>query len=438
MPAEIIRYYWEFGDGSVSAEASPTHRYEMPGTYTWVATIYRNDGSVQQTTGTIRVYQWSRSGNVSVSRTNRCFRLGFNREQGHGFSEVTGSGWPFPEARVGLLRVLDEKNYPHLICIDARTGLDYDIATYDGPSGSGLTEVHKDRVAADGTTDNAIDITPSMSTREDRGTTEDQKLISRTNWWFTRPYDEENLPGASGYDANGYPSGLTIRLDIFADGEQTTEEARARNIALPAHRITWDKHVEGHRIRYVLTANKAPFRIMARKQDYQVLDKILGTDSVETNEKVYQSYLSSNIALWVSLFASQFINRVTGSALSVQPSGATGVDDYSGSAMGLTEALTAGSVTITDGAVLVWYKGTVALTIGGSAVALTTYDTHDGWTLAYTTGVTASGAVVLTPTGTATVYDLRVFSSAPGADAVGYYFDDVDKHGGDVVLPRIE
>jgi hypothetical protein len=140
----------------------------------------------------------------------------------------------------------------------------------------------------------------------------------------------------------------------------------------------------------------------------------------------------------VSFFASQFINKVTGSALDTQPTKAEGVDGYSESAMSITEALSIGSATLSSGSVMLWYTGTLAMTIGGNSVALTTYDTHDGWTLAYTTGVTESGEVVLTPTGTAKVYDVRLHSSDPGANAVGYYFDDVDKHSGNVVLPSIE
>lgn len=31
---QIVEYYWNFGDGSISTEANPTHSYSKPGTYT--------------------------------------------------------------------------------------------------------------------------------------------------------------------------------------------------------------------------------------------------------------------------------------------------------------------------------------------------------------------------------------------------------------------
>ena len=46
-----------------------------------------------------------------------------------------------------------------------------------------------------------------------------------------------------------------------------------------------------------------------------------------------------------------------------------------------------------------------------------------------------TGDVVITPNGTGRIFDLRIYSTAISAAAIEFYFDNVDDHDGDVVLP---
>lgn len=48
-------YKWDFGDGSLTGDASPKHKYSTKGTYTVKLTV-DNDGNTAESTQTIIVY----------------------------------------------------------------------------------------------------------------------------------------------------------------------------------------------------------------------------------------------------------------------------------------------------------------------------------------------------------------------------------------------
>ncbi len=51
----IIRYFWDFGDGTTSSEQNPTHHFQNPGIYTVVFSITDNDHQTRSTTLLISV-----------------------------------------------------------------------------------------------------------------------------------------------------------------------------------------------------------------------------------------------------------------------------------------------------------------------------------------------------------------------------------------------
>lgn len=65
---EVVRWVWDFGDGTLSAESQPFHVYRQPGLYPVMLTIYcgvpRNGVSTKRKENYIQVYQPSELGNV--------------------------------------------------------------------------------------------------------------------------------------------------------------------------------------------------------------------------------------------------------------------------------------------------------------------------------------------------------------------------------------
>jgi hypothetical protein len=65
---EIASYEWDFGDGSVSNEAQPTHQYERPGWYNVTLHVISQDGDNDTATTTIGVQYEDIVGTMIIDR----------------------------------------------------------------------------------------------------------------------------------------------------------------------------------------------------------------------------------------------------------------------------------------------------------------------------------------------------------------------------------
>jgi len=113
----------------------------------------------------------------------------------------------------------------------------------------------------------------------------------------------------------------------------------------------------------------------------------------------------------------------------------TGVDSYE-SAFQFSAAISLGNVALTSGELLLWYKGTLSITINGNPVSLTSHGTSGAWTLAYASGLSDSGEVLITPTGTVEIDDMRIYTSAISEAARTYYYNKITNSDGSIVRPR--
>jgi len=414
-----IEFIWDFGDGNAAYSTSPSNTYELVGLYT--VTITGRIG-LQSISFTRRSYIRVYPGGLIVARTTRCFRNAVLPEQGVGFNEVSGSAWPMPEARTGTLRIFDSNDQPHVLVLDNKDGYFYDISTRDGPPESSLTRVWKDKVATDGT--GGTEILPEAQFPEDRGGFEHYFLEHKESHVYARPYDE----------LVGYPSGLELSLSIFEDGEQTDASATASNIPLDGD-ISYDKIVEAHRLMMVVSANKSQHVIVGRQQYYVAKDRAAGPDDRIMTESDYEEEFALPL-LWFWMKEGTEQERATGATLTLTVTAVAGIDGGSESGASFTTAQNFGSVGIGGlGEFMFWYKGTIAVTLGGAPIAITDHGTYSGWTLGYSTNITGTGDVVLTPTGTGIISDMRVFGTAITSGARSYYYNDVSTNGGGVVLP---
>ena len=224
--------------------------------------------------------------------TNEGYILGLNFEQGVGFSENTGY-WPMPEARTGVIKVLDKNDQAHVLVLDYKDGNFYDISTVDGPSGSGMTKVYKDKVNIGGS--GGYEISPEAKFKEHIGTFEKYFIEHLSTNVYLRETQKENR-GTFGYDSKGFPLAIKFQTDVFVDGEQNTEEATAEDIGTKGN-IEYDRHVEGHRIQTKFSADKSDFRIVGLQTKYIAKEKPEAPSERIDTQGDYQTVLS-NTSFW--------------------------------------------------------------------------------------------------------------------------------------------
>lgn len=187
-----------------------------------------------------------------MSGTNRSFPVGFNYEQGVGFSEYTGY-WPMPEMGTGVLKIVDDNDYPRVLVLDHSTGKWYDVSLRDGPTGYNLSVSYKDKVSIDGT--GGYDIEPSVKLKDHTG--EYEKFITEhlSSRFYLRPIKEENRDKA-GYDSLGYPSGIKFNAKVYIDGEPVNFTAETKDLNKTGE-IVYDKKLEGRRLKTEFSADKS-------------------------------------------------------------------------------------------------------------------------------------------------------------------------------------
>jgi hypothetical protein len=74
------------------------------------------------------------------------------------------------------------------------------------------------------------------------------------------------------------------------------------------------------------------------------------------------------------------------------------------------------------------------VTIGVVTVTMTPYATSGSWNLGLISDATTrTGALVITPTGTAAIYSPWIFATAISSAAQAYYYNDILNNAGNVM-----
>lgn len=363
-----------------------------------------------------------------MSITDRSMSLGINVEHGIDFCEHDGD-WPMPEASDGVIKILDNSNYPHVLVLDYNDGRFYDITTRDGPNGSNLYALFKDKTGVDGT--GGYDILPEVKFKEDTG--ENEKFITEhiSSRFYIRPYKESNR-NASGYDSNGYLNDIEFSSKIFVDGEPTEEIVTAEDIT-KAGEIVYDRTAEGHRLQTMFSANKSDFRLVSRQQTYITKDINYDPDNRITTEGNHQRNLSTPL-LWVTRGETPTYDRINGESVSGTFGYANGPDTKINSAFSLSsESLTLPSIgNVEQKTFMLFSTSGPSVEIGGNIISLTNYSTESGWSLYYASGITYSGNIVVS--GTLNLFDIRLYTGDLTND-LSYYFNDITENNGNNVCP---
>lgn len=216
--------------------------------------------------------------------------MSYNYDQGLGFSENTGY-WPMPDARSGIIRIIDDNDQPHVLILDSRDGLIYDISMRDGPTGSTVKRHYTDRVAIDDT--EGYDIEPEVEFKEDTGEYERFVVEHNASRFYVRP-DDESKRNADGRDSLGYLDGIKFTSEVYVDGEPNTATASAKRIPNNGE-IVYDKVVEGNRIYSKFKGSRSGFSLIKRQQEYIVKDINYNFQSRELHEGDCQEAISNII-----------------------------------------------------------------------------------------------------------------------------------------------
>ena len=359
-----------------------------------------------------------------------CYRFAIREEQGViGGIKISGDDWVQPPNGISGYEITDDGDRALQVILDNLIGKYYWLSTYNGPSGSSLSKTFVDK---DDTTGSGTEISWSITYGADAGNMLKYDIRLETANLTIAPDDPSNAD-ASGYDSEGYRDGLEI--DIYAYKKANaweTEYAIAKDINKDGD-ISFDETPLDKEIQLKIAGNRSECIISEFVSYYTVLDHASIPSTREMTENTYQENLASPV-LWLSRGPNLYKNLVTGSSISGTATGITGVDGKSNSGFQISAALNTISVNLSGGSLLFWADGTVAATINGNSVILDSVGTLSGWTLYYATSITESGTLILTPSGTRKIEDVRAYNSEIDSDTRTYLYNDMVRNNGNNTL----
>lgn len=378
-------------------------------------------------------YLWGTDGSLTtISGVDRlpfpdvCWRFAIREEQGViGGIKITGDDWLMPPNGVNGQEITDDDNHALQVVLDNKAGKFYWISTYNGPTGSGLSKTFVDK---DDTTGEGTEISWALTYGADIPSRKDYSEQHELTHLTIDPDDPSNADG-SGYDSEGFRSGLEVDLTAYCRSNNWEEYSTANDVTKDGD-ITFDETPKDKAIQIKVAGNRSECVITELINYYTILHQAAVPSKRTMSEGGYQENLAAP-DLWLSRNPSLYLNLATGSSITGTPTEVTGVDGKSKSAFQISAALDTISVTWTDGSILFWADGTVAVTIGGNSVSLSEVGSTGGWTLYYATGISESGTLTLTPSGTRKIEDVRGYDSEIDSDTRTYLYNDMVRNNGD-------
>lgn len=358
-------------------------------------------------------------------QATRCVCHAIQPEQGIGFYEVP-TDMPLPMANgSGAIEVFDANEQAHSIVFDHSTMKWWDISTRDGANGTDLTKVWTGKSGSN--------FTRSARFGEDKGTFEREFLRMLQAMAYFRPTKPENI-GSSGYDSAGYPSGMAATMNLYIDGK-LTPAATAATIPFDGV-VKHDKKVDAHRIAMEISTNRGDHRIVGRQADYDNSKRAVEPDKRLSAELVLQKELAA-FALYPDFIGGTLRNRYTGATIvSTGMTAVHGPEARKTCGIQFSTPITLGTLAMTSGSALFWLYGTAVLTVAGATGTVEEVGSTGSWHLKKVSGITGSGSVVFTPTGTARIAHARFYRISEISDsAAAYFLSDVVNNSGKIVLP---
>ena len=436
--SSVTAINWSFGDGLFSTLFSPTHIYGMQGKYNVSCQITFNySGTLISHTVTATFYATRQ---INVASLDKCYRVGFYESQGFGPSEFSGDYWPRFPVGIGGDMCYDENEQPHHIVFDEQYGVFYEISEPNGPAGSDLVKKWTD----DDATGAEHEIESEISLAEITGDRQHFQVEHNETHLYFKPFNEDTR-GATGYDAYGYRGAQQVDVDWYMNGEQVTPNGQALNIPKIGE-IVSDRKLYGQRGRSVVKMAAAEYVMTGYDQYWVEKDQAIDISETPNSESDCQAHLA-NLDMWITRGGSSALfDRVTGVVQAGTAIVGYGADGKSNSGIAIIApvSLATSFVFGDSGYVAFFYSGIIA-SMGFNFPAIVDHPagafTAGGisWKLGYMGvpgGISASGPLIITPTGTLRLFDLRISQSfIPSVADLLYLYNDVRYNNADNVCP---
>jgi len=301
---------WYFGDGATSNDVSPRHSYNLPGRYQWVCRVYFSDGSYLEVTGWITIYDFIRTG-----RTHVCLRRAIpgRIEQGIGWSIYSGDDWPYPVAKTGRCKVIDESGNPRQLVIDGSTFEVHEL---------GIDGQWKDREGSYTGSDVEAQIllkeeVPPMGASA--------KLQHEQSHAYIKPYDKE-VRNTGEYNSEGFREDFSMDAYIRVDGAPTNHAITSR---IPFKgQLVFDRMCKSENLQIGWSLRAAPWRFVKTQTWYRQIDSSAAPDKKQMTEKDL-SLEWTTPRFWIARNINPAIDAATGREANMTYEGTcTGPDQY--------------------------------------------------------------------------------------------------------------
>ena len=356
----------------------------------------------------------------------RCFRYGFNYEQGIGFSEVTGPGWPIAETGVNGLIVTDGNGIDHGIIFDKTTAMYYEVAC-------STIQVWRDGADLDGF--GGTDYEPSVSFGEDVGTSEALLIVPANTNIFTRPVDDTKRSasiidpdlGTITYNSDGYRTDSTCTAELHQNG-YSTPTASSEVVTVPKVSVQFynQSKLAAHRQQLKLTFSNGEVQVTGRVSEYKAMDVPESPDTLLGGSSALQAATGSAI-FWLARGLKT--NLYDGTAVPYIYSAVDYAVTPVSPGLTVTQALYPVLTTIPAGTATCWSDAADAR-IGG--VAMVQYSARFGNLWFFTFQGVIPGTFHVNA---GNIWDLRIFNTTLTAEQLAFMYNDVVNNNGYATQP---
>lgn len=282
----------------------------------------------------------------TVGELDKCFRMAVKESNGFGWSIYSGDAWIRPEQGGESITVFDSYGRHSTLVLD-KDGYVYDISGLLSGA-TGITKIRKDKTDITGT--GGTDIVTKVKLPEEQGTFEHMFIEHMESHLYVRAADETKR-NTTGYDTAGFPDDTEFDMTLFADGEQATYSAEAKNIKRTGD-ITFDRKVVAHRLQLELECNNGEHIVVGVQQYNKAADSPAEPDNRVNTEDDHQAIISDAVAR-LGWNAGSLLNLVDGAGASAvamteatDPAGTTKAIATAGSAASIMSGNLSGDFSI--------------------------------------------------------------------------------------------